>query len=372
MNQKNSPELQLLLACLRKDNIHSLCNNIIDWDAFINLCHRHRVIPQIYHQLKISPAPGAIILELHKCSFQQAQDMLKLTRELICVVNLFKQNKIPLLSLKGPALAQDLYGAVGLRSSTDLDFLTSVQHIQAAEKLLLSIGYKRTEPDFDLSPRQFEAILKITNEFKYWNPKVSLKLELHWQFFSLSYLCDLKLEDWNKTGFVELAGTRVQTLLLEDNILYLCTHGAMHAWFRLRWLYDLAMIIEKKDLDWAMLLERADKLKVSRFLCQGLELAHVLLGTKIPAVKADQNLVDLAFLIIQHPDESGHYFSRLYFLKKIYRFNLLKTMHLKLQYIIDGFKTVPDDWKTIKLPDRFFPLYHILRPLIWIDRIFSK
>ena len=51
--------------------------------------------------------------------------MLHLTREMEMICKSFNENQIKSLVLKGPVLAADLYGDLSLRTSADLDILSS-------------------------------------------------------------------------------------------------------------------------------------------------------------------------------------------------------------------------------------------------------
>ena len=92
------------------------------------------------------------------------------------VSKLFTENQIPLLFLKGPVIAADLYGDISLRTSRDLDILIPITHFERAEKLLLSLGYEK------------EPVLSVLNDWKwrdhhivYFHPQKCIMLEIHWR-----------------------------------------------------------------------------------------------------------------------------------------------------------------------------------------------
>ena len=55
--------------------------------------------------------------------------MLKLSGEMENISELFMENNIRSLFLKGPVIALDLYGDVSLRTSKDLDILLSINDL---------------------------------------------------------------------------------------------------------------------------------------------------------------------------------------------------------------------------------------------------
>ena len=59
--------------------------------------------------------------------------MLHLSGEMEQICKIFNENEIPLLVLKGPVLAADLYGDVSLRTSSDLDILIPIQDLEKVE-----------------------------------------------------------------------------------------------------------------------------------------------------------------------------------------------------------------------------------------------
>ncbi|MBI5640167.1 MAG: nucleotidyltransferase family protein, partial [Nitrospirae bacterium] len=56
------------------------------------------------------------------------------------------QSGIPVCVLKGPLLAQRLFGDIGLRSSTDLDLLAPHERLLDADALLQEQGCQRISP----------------------------------------------------------------------------------------------------------------------------------------------------------------------------------------------------------------------------------
>jgi hypothetical protein len=74
----------------------------------------------------------------------------------------------------------------------------------------------------------------------------------------------------------------------EDIVLYLCVHGAKHAWLRLKYLCDILVLMDKGfSNDIELLLARADQVGVLNMVTQGLLLAHQVLNMRLsPAVSA--------------------------------------------------------------------------------------
>jgi hypothetical protein len=84
---------------------------------------------------------------------------------------------------------------------------------------------------------------------------------------------------------VEIApGARLQTLGRDELFAYLCVHGGSSAWFRLKWLADLAALLAGEGEDEiSRLYHRSEALGAGKAAAAGLILVHRLFGTPVAA-----------------------------------------------------------------------------------------
>jgi Uncharacterised nucleotidyltransferase len=76
----------------------------------------------------------------------------------------------------------------------------------------------------------------------------------------------------------------LRTLGEEDLFAYLCMHGALHWWNRLKWLADVnALIVSTPEDDVERLVRAAEARGAGRAAAQALLLCRRLLGTPLPA-----------------------------------------------------------------------------------------
>ncbi|MDY6844901.1 MAG: nucleotidyltransferase family protein, partial [Thermodesulfobacteriota bacterium] len=208
-------------------------------------------------------------------------------------------------------------------------------------------------------------------------------IELHYRCFNDPRLFPLNIDQVLKEQrFLTIAGRQVQTLTIEDTILYLCVHGSLHAWFRLFWLCDIAEILEKSDtIDWVWLMTRAAEMRVKRFLVYGLVISNLLLSSPLPAsmvAYVDQDkgvftLIQMALRIMNGPEDLPYRpFSYPYILEKLYELKLCSNLRYKFFVCLRYLNTIPYDWQAVPLPDSLFPLYYILRPFLWFWRWCAK
>ncbi|MGE0133262.1 MAG: nucleotidyltransferase family protein [Blastocatellales bacterium] len=81
---------------------------------------------------------------------------------------------------------------------------------------------------------------------------------------------------------------RTRLSLPEDLLIYLCAHGAKHAWERLIWLADVAGLIHKhSNLDWDGVRDLAVEQRCGRVLLLGLRLARDVVGVT-PAAQMEE------------------------------------------------------------------------------------
>ena len=87
-------------------------------------------------------------------------------------------------------------------------------------------------------------------------------------------------------------------------LLLLCSHGAQHRWWQLKWVCDIAELLRQHPgLDWERVSLLAARSGNSRVLHLGLLLAHDLLAGDVPAdvvqlARADRVVTALAAEVI--------------------------------------------------------------------------
>jgi len=382
-------ELKLILHCLRAsadqdvgDQIDSLSRRTIDWDNFIKLVDRHRVVSQAYkslNQFAANYVPEPVHTRLRKRFHRNTQRVLIKTAELIRIVRRFEQSGSPILPLKGPVLALQLYGDLGLRHVGDLDIMVPPESVKEAENLLRQEGYRRTNPEFDLSPRQHAAYVRNYHHFGYHCEDRGILVELHWRFGTDHSLLPLKFREiWRARQTVRLGGTGVAALSLEHTILFLCTHGAFHNWFRLFWLNDMVRVLkEDQTIDWSALMMHAEQLGTRRMVAEGVVLANLLLGSPLPGQvleyaekdKGVYGLVKIAYHLIKYPGGASYRpFTPAFIRTVLSEFKLRKGLKFKLGCLLRQIGPAAGDWESISLPDALSPLYYFLRPFMWFFR----
>jgi hypothetical protein len=272
----------------RSNQIQECLDRRIDWSLFLKVVHRHRIAGLANHALPRTATdriPSAITLALKDHAEILARQSLRAAGEASRLVTILQSEGIPCLILKGAPLAMLAYGNLGVRHSKDTDLLVSPADIFRADDALCIAGYLRSMPASFEDKKLLHAYMKNRSEFEYIQEKSGLQIDLHSRLNNISAFgpfFDLKnmQQHWQE---VDLGGgLRVPTLGEDDLLGYLCSHGARHVWFRLKWLADVGALLAKSPAAGSRLLETSRQHKTERIAIQALLLCHTFWNTPLP------------------------------------------------------------------------------------------
>ncbi|MCA1061485.1 nucleotidyltransferase family protein [Rossellomorea aquimaris] len=374
-------ELKLILDILQiSDKVKShqfsqeLKDSNIDWEKFISLVYHHRIYPQVYTKLnKVHQAliPAQVIQRIENKYKKNTFNMLLLSAEMEYVSKMFESAEVKMLVLKGPVLAEDLYGDISLRTSNDLDILISISDLDRAEALLIKEGYLKDD--------YFTSILGEWrwrhHHVTYFHPVKKVKLELHWRLNPGPGAEPCFKDLWKRKRISCITKKPIYFLGREDLFLFLISHGARHGWSRLRWLVDIHQLVEQ-DIDWNQIFLLIKKYQLEKISGKVLILASNLLGTNIKKEMISlvsnwrskelgqktifyfENMINLHSEPL--PTEISKYHQK-------YLFSL-KTIKQKWIFIVSFLYPYPEDASTLQLPKNLHILYFLLRPFLWCWR----
>lgn len=347
----------------------------IDWELFIRLSLHHRVYPFLYPKLSRTPkemtaVPTAVIDRLKWEYRRNTVQMLHLSGEMAHLSKQLAGLNIRSLFLKGPVLAQDLYGDISQRTSRDLDFMVPMERLAEADELMAAEGYVKVE--------DFESLLGDwkwrEHHYTYNHPGKHIKIEMHWRMGpGPSKEPDFE-ELWKRARRSPL-GEHVHYLGREDLFLFLAAHGARHAWSRLRWLLDIKQLLAQQP-DYSVLVRLLQRYNYDTIGGQTLILASALLEAPVdPALSvltekpkarklAEQALFYVARMVNLNdpplePEVERHY--------KFYKPAILAPWH-RLLHAASFLYPYAVDAKTLPLPKPLHVLYFPLRPFLWTYR----
>jgi hypothetical protein len=286
---------------------------------------------------------------------------------------------VPFLVMKGVALSQQLYGSPFARSSSDIDLLVEPHDFAAAEGLLLAADYRR---NVELTARQSREYRRQIKDVSYFNSHIHVSVELHDRLTDDERLIPLSANTLLRTADEVVIGES-PTPTLSSALLpvHLCIHGASHGWTRLLWLNDFAAsVCAPGGPDRA--LAEAGKLGLSSLMLHSLCCVHRWLGVPVPgehlrtaeasrhvrALKSTLNEISIReFQLPRSEDTVSKHMQRWRIMRYSYLFKI--DFEYWSRKLSREFASPPTDWRLLRLPDKLFWLYRVLRPALWAYRL---
>lgn len=288
-----SQEFLLLAACCiwppsprRNAAIERAAAGAIDWDKFLHLVTRHRVAG-LAHQGLSSVAqnmPPTVAESLAEQATSIARQNLLHAAETRRLQRLFDEAGIPVVFVKGVSLGVLVYGSLGLKHARDIDMLVPPAFSEQALKLLEEVDYQLRQPYRQFGDGRRHLIFRYSKDAELINSRSGVEVELHWGLTDNPLL----LKNVDCASPVQIvAPTKdcgIRTLNDRDLFAYLCAHGAIHGWSRLKWLADVgALIARKDDAEIVALYRHAQACGAGLCAGQTLLLCERLLDCRLPA-----------------------------------------------------------------------------------------
>lgn len=225
-----------------------------------------RLLPLLYKNLANQNVDHPA-LNIYKGFYRMTWYRNRLLRHRITsVLCLLNNINIPVLLLKGAAIAPLYYRDWALRPMNDFDLHVPQKDALKAIDLLCRSGWKTVEPAID------ESDLQTRHSAELVDPS-GIALDLHWRIMPQSGPDD-DFNFINSTEMIDFDNIRVSVLSHTDQLFHILVHGAR--WNEvapLRWIPDSMMIIRTAQplIDWERMVKEA------RFRCTVIPLAKTLL-----------------------------------------------------------------------------------------------
>lgn len=204
--------------------------------------------------------------------------LAKTTLQLARVSELFRefhQAGLPLILLKGIALAGRVYPEAEQRPMQDIDVLVRRADFARAVALLQAQGYQFSNKASlwnEAFAREFMGNVAYS--------KAGVAFDVHWHPVTMSWFRATTAFDlaglWTRAIPTEIAGAPALRLCPEDEVLHLCYHTAVHHGLAHPHGYRdiLGVLRVERDLNWADLAERARVWRVSVAVWAALSVAR--------------------------------------------------------------------------------------------------
>ncbi|MBC2717241.1 MAG: nucleotidyltransferase family protein [Desulfobacteraceae bacterium] len=340
MNKKLEGELLLYCLGIGTDKIKPARLEQLstsEWEEIIQQSDRNGVAPLLYLRLKAldqcitipgTTIPNSVLQRLRKKYVCNAWKNKRLYHELSKVLSLFQNDGIPVIVLKGAALAELVFQNIALRPMGDVDLIVKSKDWSKIDTILLQLGFSNVTP-----PLRSKRHIQWIQHIKHMS-KVTL-YEIHPEIYELQ-----NHNPWLTASPATIAATDTLILGSEDFLLHLCLHIDRHlreGITKLIWWFDIAMGIKhyRKELNWDYVIQIAKKHKVEGSVHRILYVINEWFDGQVPANvlnRLKDDSIPLSFLdVLQQVPLQNREFDL--FLTDISR---IPSIHDKIYY---GFKT---------------------------------
>jgi hypothetical protein len=269
----------------------------VDWPRFARSVAFHRIegLAAAFLGVNETDAPPEIRLALTKAAERIAARNLEAAADCKALRESFEADGIPLLFLKGLPVGALAYCNPLIKTAIDVDLLIDPADLRPAARLLREQGYRL------IAPRESTDGAVLATWHRDWKESVWLKsgsglqVDLHTRASDNPRLIPA-INVHAPRQMVDIGnGVHLPTFARGELFAYLAVHGASSAWFRLKWIADLAGFLQGLSGDEVEhLYRRSQALGAGRAAGQALLLADDLFGTLAPVSGLRQ-------LLIKHP-----------------------------------------------------------------------
>nr|WP_157511294.1 nucleotidyltransferase family protein [Halapricum sp. CBA1109] len=334
-----------------------------DWERAINFARRHRIDMLLFASIdRDTIGPASVREAVERMETNTKRQNLQMAAALIDIVDVLRDNDIPVITYKGPVVASRAYGDISLRRFVDLDVLVAPADRRQAIETLEAAGYERRKRYKHLS----EVVLE--------HPETGTVIDLHTDAVPDDIPVSLPFgELYERRTRVDIGGQAVPALSLEDAVMVHAVHGSKHCWYRGEWLLAVtALIRQSKDLGALFGHLRANGCE--RMALCALIITHRLFGADYPesmydVVERESSEWESATATaaqftqwITRPEWVTDDRSHLEGLRAQLR--LCPSVRTKVRFFLDTVtKPQEADREFVSLPDIVSPLYRIVRPV---------
>lgn len=254
-----------------------------DWPACADLAMRHGLGPMLNGRARRFagewPLPSATEKDLRDVFLMATVDTKRLVAAAADAIGELAAAGVRVAVLKGLHLAAAVYENPAFRCMTDVDLLVPANQLATAREVLLRAGYHSTGAD-DPTLHHVASLAR---------PRAA-PIELHHELCPTPNPFRIRVEEmWERMVPVSVGRQTALSLRVEDLLLHLCVHTAYNhrCLVPLRNVLDVAVVVDRGEIDWRMLEASARETGTERAVFCVLALAREMFGAAVPAEMLD-------------------------------------------------------------------------------------
>jgi len=350
------------------DRLATAAAGPIDWGALPELLARHGLtVFAARHLSRVRDRVPTAVWDVVQAQAHGVRGTaLAMTAEMLRILETFDARGIAVLPFKGPVLAWRAYQDLGARPFTDLDLLVHPRDVSAAGAALVALGYL---PEYELSGARDAWFRRVDGDYPFVHPATGHLVELHARVASRRFGGGPATDAlWARRETLTIAGRPIAVLGADDAFLVQALHGGKHRWERLEWVAAVAELLRRRGGDVTSVMAGAGE--AERAVLLACAVAADWLGAPLAEQidarrRRDPVVAALATAAWRHvlggatdggPGETS---AKLRFNWRLQRGILART---RFAYRWAMWPS-PEDWETVRLPDRFFFAYRAVRPM---------
>jgi hypothetical protein len=274
-------ENSLILACVRMEpdaqRIHELVERCPAWPVIARQAERWRLVPSVYLQLRRGVQSGRVpvpVTEGLKHLYYRDTIHGVAKRELLRTALLrFAEANVPVIVLKGAALATLVYQSYALRPTRRIKLLVHRRDLARVGAVLRGLC---EAPGAPVGGPQRYTLLDVRHDI-FGQHSVE----------EMPAAVGIPIEDfWARARPVQIASVPTLVFSHEDLLLHLAMHLTADAFVgRIRTLCDIGETCRRygDTIDWSQLIARACAYDLAKPLYYSLRLSRELVGAGVPS-----------------------------------------------------------------------------------------
>jgi hypothetical protein len=230
--------------------------------------------------------PGDVAARWEQIYQQATVDVAATDWEIEHVLQSLTQAGVDFVWMKGGALAYAVYPNPATRGRGDLDLWIQPGQAALATSVLNALGYALHNKE----DRPEALVTLVGGELQFFKRGSRIELiELQWPVLRGEWVRHTTAGDqaaiWERRASVAVGDHTFSAMALEDTLIHLCLHQAIHHQFSAPWLrnlLDIHLLAGSHALDWSQVTARAAAWRLATVVWTVLSVAQRLMGTKAP------------------------------------------------------------------------------------------
>ena len=281
MNNSQKKIIEMLNAYIHSEKLGEGFEKKISVEDIVKYANIHHISGPVYSILSKDERLKKMNVDVAE-NFKKDviyQSLMQIThlKNVSNILKVFKEKNIEVIVLKGLVI-RELYQNPNLRIMSDADILVKKNSLGKVSKVLEQLGYISTKHIGDHG-----AHLVFVKQG-------CLPIEVHWTLINKDFFngdTSFEKDIWKRAIPVEIVGVRTLGLGLEDLLLHLIMHMAVHmahGGFGIRQIVDVVLLVNKKGdfINWTEIELYAKESKIDKFLLVIFNICNNLFDMTIP------------------------------------------------------------------------------------------